>query len=725
MADSTLQFLSTENFALAWGKVATNQGCAGVDGETLAQFGQDLERRLALLRRQVAQGTYRPLPLRQLFVPKPQGGWRELQVPTVRDRIVQQALLNVLHLVFEPQFEGCSYAYRPGRSHKMAVERIAAHQQRGYRWVLDADIVSYFAHIDHERLLAEVAERLPVKAEGRRMKAEREYPARAQRLQSWLSAEFVALVLHLIEQWLSVGVLTREGLCFPQRGIPQGSVISPLLANVYLDDFDEAIDGSRLKLVRYADDFVVLGRKQQHVVEAQQQVAKLLSDMGLLLHPDKTHLTSFDRGFRFLGHVFSGDLVLPVRKAGGIGQKAERGSRSGSDLRLVHSDAPAAKTPMEQAMVAALKASQKPIPPPLFVVLGYRVRQPQRVEITSHETMWRSGMSTLYLVHQGTTVKKEQGRYVVKVPKEVALEIPVREVDRLLVFGNIQLTTAVLSECLDHQVPVVFMSQLGDYRGHLWSAEYDDIRTELVQYQRQGDEGFKLATARAIVGGKLANSRQLLLRLNRKRQLPEVATALAGLMQDMAGAEQAETLATLRGHEGAAAARYFRALGLLIVNPAFTFTERNRRPPKDPVNSLLSFGYTLLFNNVLSLLLAEGLNPYLGNLHGSEKKQTFLAFDLVEEFRSPVVDSLVMRLINQKFLKPTDFTWPNAEGGIYLNDTARRPFLKQFEERLSLKVSHPDVQEPVSYRRVIQLQVRRYKQAMHDGAPYEAFRKVN
>ena len=311
------------------------------------------------------------------------------------------------------------------------------------------------------------------------------------------------------------------------------------------------------------------------------------------------------------------------------------------------------------------------------------------------------------------------------MPKESVLEIPVREVERLLVFGNIQLTTAVIAECLEHQVPVVFMSQLGDYRGHLWSAEYDDIRTELVQYQRQGDEGFKLATARAIVAGKLANSRQLLLRLNRKRQLPEVAEALTGVLRDIGGAEQAKTLDALRGHEGAAAARYFRALGQLVVNPAFTFTERNRRPPRDPVNSLLSFGYTLLFNNVLSLLLAEGLNPYLGNLHGSEKKQTFLAFDLVEEFRSPVVDSLVMRLINQKFLKPTDFTWPSAEGGIYLNDTARRPFLKQFEERLSLKVSHPDVQEPVSYRRVIQLQVRRYKRALLDNMPYEAFRKVN
>lgn len=185
-------------------------------------------------------------------------------------------------------------------------------------------------------------------------------------------------------------------------------------------------------------------------------------------------------------------------------------------------------------------------------------------------------------------------------------------------------------------------------------------------------------------------------------------------------AEQAATLAALRGHEGAAA-RYFKALGQLIVNPAFTFTERNRRPPRDPVNSLLSFGYTLLFNNVLSLLLAEGLNPYLGNLHGSEKKQTFLAFDLVEEFRSPVVDGLVLKLVNRRIFSPTDFTWPTEAGGVYLADSSRRLFIQKVETRLSEEVSHPDVQDPVSYRRAMQLQVKRYKRSLLEGVPYKPF----
>jgi CRISPR-associated protein Cas1 len=140
---------------------------------------------------------------------------------------------------------------------------------------------------------------------------------------------------------------------------------------------------------------------------------------------------------------------------------------------------------------------------------------------------------------------------------------------------------------------------------------------------------------------------------------------------------------------------------------------------------LLSFGYTLLFNNVFSLLLAEGLNPYLGHLHGAERQKAYLAFDLMEEFRSPIVDSLVMRLVNQKIIRPTDFSWPKENNGVYLTDSARRVFLKHFEQRMTEKLSHPDVKEPVTYRRVIHLQIQRYKRALLGNQPYEAFQRVN
>jgi CRISP-associated protein Cas1 len=178
-------------------------------------------------------------------------------------------------------------------------------------------------------------------------------------------------------------------------------------------------------------------------------------------------------------------------------------------------------------------------------------------------------------------------------------------------------------------------------------------------------------------------------------------------------------------HEGAVARLYFGALGQLMVNPGFSLTGRNRRPPKDPVNSLLSFGYTLLFNNVMSLILAEGLNPYLGNLHRSERKEPHLAFDLVEEFRATIVDSLVVAVINKKMLRPTDFTYPNDEGGVYLESGARRVFLKQFEERISELITHPRSGQQLSYRRAIQLQVQQYKRCLQSSEVYQPFIRSN
>lgn len=334
-------------------------------------------------------------------------------------------------------------------------------------------------------------------------------------------------------------------------------------------------------------------------------------------------------------------------------------------------------------------------------------------------------MSTLYLLHQGTTLHKERGRFLIQQKNDstniVDNEIPIREVERILVMGSIQVTAAAIFACLDAQISIVFLSKTGDYKGHLWPADMGDLKAEKMQFLQQENEDFRLTIARAIVRGKLVNSKRLLLKSNRKHSLPKVADLIAGISSDIAGIEKASSLEVLRGYEGIGAARYFSAFGELITNPNFQFTERNRRPPKDPVNSLLSFGYTVLFNTVLGLIFAEGLNPYLGNLHGSDRKGPCLGFDLVEEFRSVIVDSTVLKLLNKNIIKPSDFTQPNQVGGVYLSDSARRTFIKKIEERLSESVSHPDVQESVSLRRAIQLQVRRYKQCLLNSIPYEAF----
>ncbi|MCU0569493.1 MAG: CRISPR-associated endonuclease Cas1 [Oculatellaceae cyanobacterium Prado106] len=703
-------FLSAENFEQAWDKVRRNNGCAGSDGETIAHFARHTDRNLEQLRRSLQRGTYQPLPLRSLSIPKkarpsrpgepPKTEWRGLSVPTVRDRIVQQALLNLLHPLLEPQFEDCSFAYRPGRSYQSAVRQVEHWRKQGYDWVFDADVVKYFDNIQHSRLYAELQERVPDPAVGK-----------------------------LVERWINSGVVTASGLVLPPKGIPQGSVVSPILANVYFDDFDEAIAAKGFKLVRFADDFVVLAKSRAQIEKAQTWVDQLLTEMGLDLHPDKTRITNFRQGFHFLGHTFVRSLILQDQGKGKSKGKQNKDNHPGLEVRgrdlplLTYSDVPLPATQMQQAFREAIQESEQPVPPPLYVVMGYRVREAKSVVIESQELEWKAGMSTLYLVNQGTVLGKEQGRFVVKPVNalEKPAEVPIREVERILVLGNVQISTQAIAACLEAQIPVVFLSQIGSYKGHLWSSEFCDLPMEAAQYGRRQDQEFQLKMAQRILEGKLGNSRQLLLRLNRKRKVEGLSAKISRLEQYRQTLAKVEDLDILRGHEGAAAKLYFSGWGQLILNPGFCWVERSRRPPKDPINSMLSFGYTLLFNNVLSVILAEGLNPYLGNLHRSERKEPHLAFDLMEEWRSILVDSLVMTLINKKIVRPTDFTFPDKAGGIYLEPQARRVFLKHFEERISETVTHPLVQEAVSYRRAIQLQVQRYKRCLQNAQTYEAF----
>ena len=707
-------FLAAENFWQAWEKVRSNHGCAGVDGETIEIFERHADRNLATLRHQLRVGTYQPLPLRSLTIlkeTKPKPGeplkteWRGLAVPTVRDRIVQQALLNLLHPLLEPQFEDCSFAYRPGRSYKSAVRQIDIWREQGYDWVLDADVVKYFDNIQHSRLFAELQERVHDPAVGR-----------------------------LVERWIGSGVTTASGLILPSKGIPQGSVVSPILANVYLDDFDEAVVDAKLKLVRYSDDFVVLAKSKSRIQAAQALVDQLLETMGLELHPDKTRITNFQQGFHFLGHTFVRSLTIEDKGKRETDRQRMKRVQGGESLILCHSDPPMQITQMQQALLEAIQESEKPIPPPLYVVMGYKVRDEKPVQVESKEWSWRNGMSTLYLVKQGTMLRKDHGRFVIEggrseknsispphYPSTSPLEVPIKEVGRILVLGNVQISTSAIAVCLEHQIPVIFMSQTGDYKGHLWSSEFCDLPTEAAQFGRRHSPAFQLEMARQLVWGKGMNSKLTLQRLNRKRKVDGIAAKQKRIDQYLAAVQNATDLNPLRGYEGAIAKLYFSALGQLIANPAFSLTERTRRPPKDPVNSLLSFGYTLLFNNVLSLILAEGLNPYLGNLHRSDRKEPHLAFDLVEEFRAPIVDSLVIALINKKILRPTDFTYPNAEGGVYLEAGSRRVFLKYFEERMSETITHPRTQQQLSYRRAIQLQVQTYKRCLQSSDRYQPF----
>lgn len=346
-------------------------------------------------------------------------------------------------------------------------------------------------------------------------------------------------------------------------------------------------------------------------------------------------------------------------------------------------------------------------------------------------------MSVLYVAEQGATLHKRGDRLVVQKMGSRIQSLSCHHLEQVIVFGNITITPPARNFLLEQGVDTVFLSLGGRFRGRLISFDGRNIELRRAQFRELERPEVLVDLARRFVRGKLFNCRCLLRRHQRRLQSARVASALHRMGTSLEQLDQRHTVDEIRGLEGAGAAAYFGCFSELLLQPGFGFGGRTRRPPRDPVNAMLSFGYTLLLGTITTAVQTVGLDPFLGSLHAPANGKPSMVLDLMEEFRPLLVDSVTLRAINRRQFTPQDFEYRGQievpldrdpdeeihqdEYPVLLGRESLKKWIVLYEERLRSTLAYPRFGTQLTLRQICLEQARLLARHLKAEEPYEAF----
>lgn len=626
----------------AWYKVLANDGSPGGDGVTLQDFRANVFANIMQLRAELLGGTYRSGPFRKVSVPKKKPGYRILTIPSVRDRVVHTSIANALTPIFEPHFEDSSFAYRPDRGVVHAVQRIETWRKRGYATVVEADIISYFDHVDQEILQDKIKVLVG-------------------------SLPGAAAVLGLI-----AGLLKDQGqaLGTPGQGLVQGSPLSPLLANLYLDALDEEIDGDGVKIVRFADDFVILCKSEKKAEKALAHCVQVLAAHNLRLHEDATRIVNFDKGFDFIGYLFLRSL--------------------------------------------ALKQKSEDIPTPRGKPVKSQVTDEGVIELEDKGSRFDPGRRVLYVLdpsHQLTT--RNRSFSVLREDGSELIAIPHQRVGRIEVGPGPDFSRRVVDLAFDSAIELSVLDGWGQTKGI--AAANDGRRATLQLAQAKGvlDEAFRAAIAQRLVEARLRNQRTQLMRLNRAHAVEAVDRTRDEMKRALCKLESRRGVDELRGIEGAATAAYWPALGLLLQEDRPAVFRRSR-PAQDPVNAAINYMTAILERDTRAAIHSAGLHPGFAFLHGSRDRHDGLVYDLMEPFRAPLTEGLVIYLFNARRLRGDMFS-EGRDRAVEISPAGRHAIVLGYEAAVAKRVNRTDGAGKLAWRAMMQHQARGLAHAVLAG----------
>lgn len=650
--------VSAAGLAAGWERVLANRGAAGGDRVTCEAFERGAAARLGELRDRLLAGAYRPGPVRRVEIPKDSGGVRRLTIPCVADRVAQSSVGLVLSPLLEGEFEDVSYGYRPGRSVKQALAEVQRLRKEGFVHTFDADIEAYFDNVPHDRLM----DRLLVSVS-----------------ESPLS-ELVAL-------WLETS--SEAG-----RGLAQGSPLSPLLANLYLDHLDEEVVSAGMRIVRYADDFLVLARDASGAQKAKEMVGATLAGLGLRLHPEKTRLRDYDQAVRFLGASFVRSFVL----AGGDDAPAL------SDTERLLADIARRDREAEEALEVKRKGAS-----------------------AEREAGYTRAIRVLHVADKGRRLGLRNLAFAVfeeikgsesgDKPRLLAAIHPT-QIDRIEIGPRALVETEALRNALSFGVELAFVNGHGETLGALAGPLPQRATRHIAQARHHLDPVLRLDLAQRFVAGRIRNQRALVRRINQRRGDDAAAMAATGLSRVLRVVARVGSLDRLLGAEGMATQRYWRAFSALLLH-GWSLPARKRRPAPDPVNAALNLAASLLERDVRTALVGRGLHPGIGFLHAPRDGGDSLVFDMMEIFRAPLAEGAVLEAFNTKALRREHCA--EFESGRRLGTTGQRAIIRAYEQRAESLVASSNGDGRVSWRRILFEQAGALARHLEGGPPFEPF----
>ncbi len=531
--------------------------------------------------RQIVTDTYTPSPNTAFLIKKKRGVDRMVEQLGFRDLIVQQYLLKTISKPFDRMFEEESIGFRKGISRQKAIDIVQSAIAEGYQYVIETDIEDFFPSVDI-KLLSEL-------------------------LDFYIPGKDTC-IKNLIHKSIMNGYVLNGVFHNRVKGLPQGCPLSPILANLYLDSFDEQIKLWNVKMVRYADDLVILTRTKDDAENVLSMTEAFLSELGLKIKKEKTAISHIRDGFRFLGMKF------------------ER-----SEVRV---------EPEE-----TIKRLKKP----LYITEPY-----------------------LFMSLNGNAIDIKKDRAVIET-------IPIRRLSEIIVMERTVFSTALLRKCTDNNIPLTITLNTGYYITTVKpdSKKYYTISSEHARKYQSLSGTEILSIAKEFAAGKLNN----FISLFRQRYAKDQNLFAGELERVIQRIHQAGDVQQVRGFEGAMAKKIYQKLNGFTDNNMFHIRKREGLKP-DRINSMLNFGFYLLFSRINATVRAVGLNPYLGFLHSPEDNYESLVCDIEELFRARI-NRFIIRLINLKIITENDFT--ESERGFYLKRDAVRRYLDQFEAEMEKK----------------------------------------